>query len=88
VATALATGMVLVADVIPVPQPIRRVSLVGMAAVFGFRGALGFTGNTARVSPGSDSERFVRLDRRIYAPTCLALSFGSLVSMRRRLAER
>jgi len=88
VAGALATGTVLVANVIPIPQPMRRISLVGMAAVFGFRGALGFTGKTALVLPGSDSERFVRLDRRIYAPICLGLSIGSVVSMRRPFAER
>jgi hypothetical protein len=88
VAGALATGTVLVANVIPIPPPIRRISLLGMAAVFGFRSALGFSGKTALVSTGSDSERFVRLDRRIYAPTCLGLSIGSLVSMGRPFAPR
>jgi hypothetical protein len=87
VAGALATGTVLVANVIPMPPPIRRFSLLGMAAVFGFRGALGLTGKTTLVSPGSDSERFIRLDRRIYAPTCFGLSVGSVVSMARTLAE-
>ena len=88
VAAALATGTVLVNNVITIPPPIRRFSLLGMAAVFGFRSALGFSGKTALVSPGSDSEKFVRLDRRIYVPTCLGLSVGSLVSMGRPFAQR
>ena len=83
VAGALATGAVLVANVIPVPPPMRRFFLCGMGTLFGFRSALGFLGKTALVSPGSDSERFVRLDRRLYAPICLALAIGSLVSTRR-----
>jgi len=87
VAGALATGTALVANVIPMPPPIRRLSLLGMAAVFGVRGALGFSGKTALVSPGSDSEKFVRLDRRIYAPICLGLSVGSLVSIGRPLIQ-
>jgi hypothetical protein len=32
------------------------------------------------LAPGSNSERFVRLDRRIYAPLCLGLSVGCLAS--------
>jgi hypothetical protein len=81
VAGALATGTALVVDVLPLPPTVRRASLVAMATVFGVRSALGFSGNTVLVSPGSDSERFIRLDRRVYAPTCLGLSIGSLVSM-------
>jgi hypothetical protein len=88
VAGALATGAALVGNMMPVPPPIRRFSLLGMAAVFGFRSALGFSGKTALVSPGSDSERFVRLDRRIYAPICLGLSIGSVVSKDRPSARR
>jgi hypothetical protein len=80
VAGALATGAGLVANVIPLPPPVRRSSLLGMAAVFGVRSALGFSGQTAFVSPGSVSMRFVRLDRRIYAPICLGLSIGTIVS--------
>jgi hypothetical protein len=83
VAGALATGTVLVADVMPLPVTVRRTLLVGMAAIFIVRSALGFSENTALVSPGSASERFVRLDRWIYAPTCLGLSIGTVVSMSR-----
>lgn len=83
VAGALTTGAALVTNVVPLPQSLRRSSLLGMAGVLGFRSALGFTGKTALISPGSNSERFVRLDRRVYAPLCLGLSIGSLVSGRR-----
>ena len=88
VAGALATGTALVVDVIPLPAPVRRASLLALAAVFGLRSALGFSGKTALVSPGSDSELFVRLDRRIYAPICLGLSIGSVASMGRPAASR
>jgi hypothetical protein len=80
VAGALATGAGLFANVIPLPPPIRQSSLLAMAAVFGARSALGFSGKTAFVSPGSDSVKFVRLDRQIYAPLCLGLSIGTIVS--------
>jgi hypothetical protein len=83
VAGALATGSALVANALPLPPSVRRASLFGMAAVFGARSALGFAGKTALISPGSDSERFVDLDRRIFAPICLGLSIGSVISNRR-----
>jgi len=38
--------------------------------------------------PGSLSERFVRLDRRIYAPTGLARSLGSVAAIGRPPAGR
>jgi hypothetical protein len=87
VAGALGTGAALVGNVMPIPPSTRRISLLGMAAIFGVRSALGFSGKTALVSPGSDSETFVRLDRRIYAPICLGLSIGSVVSTGRRSAQ-
>jgi len=80
VAGALATGAALVTNAIPSGAPVRRASLFGMAAVFGARSALGFSGKTALVSPDGDSERFIHLDRRIYAPICLGLSLGSMLS--------
>ena len=87
VAGALATGTALVANLLPLPPPVRRASLFGMAAVFGVRSALGFSGMTALISPGSDSKKFIDLDRRVFAPICLGLSFGSLVSDRRPSAQ-
>ena len=81
VAGALAACAALVADVAPVSPGLRRSGLGVMAAVFGLRGGLGLLGETGLVSPGSNSERFRRLDRRLYAPLCLALSAGSLASL-------
>jgi hypothetical protein len=80
VAGALATGAALVADVAPVPREARRTALLGMAGLLGTRSVLGFAGRTAVVSPDSTSETFVRLDRRYFAPLCLALAVGSLVA--------
>jgi hypothetical protein len=82
VAGALATGAGLVSDAIRTPSPIRRLSLFFMGASFAVRGALGFTGRTSMVSPGSDSATFLRLDRQVYSPLCLLLSVGSIVAAR------
>jgi hypothetical protein len=35
---------------------------------------LGLAGRTRLVSPSSASPRFIRLDRRVYSPLCLALA--------------
>jgi Protein of unknown function (DUF3995) len=83
VAGALAAGAALAAGVAPVPPAWRRTMLRVMAAVLGLRGALGLLGKTEVVSPGSNSKRFLRLDRQIYSPLCVALSLGSLVASRR-----
>lgn len=88
VAGALGTGAALVANVAPVPLRVRRPAIVVMACVLGLRGALGLIGKTAVVARGSNSERFVRLDRRMYAPLCLALSLGSLASSGKAESER
>jgi hypothetical protein len=88
VAGALAVAAALVANVIPLPRPLRRSLLIGVAGVLGVRSALGFLGKTALVSPGSDSERFVRLDHLYYAPLCLGLSLGALASATRVPAQR
>lgn len=82
VAGALAAGAALAAPVAPTALGVRRPALRVMAGVFGLRGALGLLGRTEVVSPGSNSERFLRLDRRLYAPLCLALSLGALVAAR------
>ena len=80
VAGALAATAALVADVVPVAPSVRRTAIRGVASVLGFRGALGLMGKTEVLAPGSNSERFVRLDRRIYAPLCMILSIGCLAS--------
>ena len=49
-----------------------------MAGVFGTRAAVGWAGKTDLVSPGSNSARFRRLDKRLYSPLCAALAAGSV----------
>jgi len=48
-----------------------------VALVLGVRGGFGLAGRTDRLVPGSTSERFRRLDRRVFAPLCLALGGGA-----------
>ena len=53
-----------------------RVARTGSGAVaigLGVRAAFGLAGRTDVLVPGSDSETFRRLDRRFFAPPCLAL---------------
>lgn len=88
VAGSLATGAALVANVVPVMPRLQRSALGVMAAVFALRGGLGLVGKTGLVSPGSNSERFLRLDRRVYAPLCLALSFGCGAASRQVVPSR
>jgi hypothetical protein len=80
VAGALAAAAAMVAEVVPVAPNVRRTAIRGVACVLGFRGALGLIGKTEVLALGSNSERFVRLDRRIYAPLCVGLSIGCLSS--------
>ncbi len=80
VAGALAAGAALIANLVPIAPTLRRSAIRGVASVLGLRGALGLMGKTEVLAPGSNSERFVRLDRRIYAPLCLVLSVGCLSS--------
>jgi Protein of unknown function (DUF3995) len=82
VAGALATGAALAANVAPVAPGVRRPALGVMAWVFGLRGTLGLMGRTELVAPGSNSERFRRLDRLVYAPLCLTMSLGALAASR------
>jgi hypothetical protein len=82
VAGLLGAAALLVADRAPLPAPIRRLGVGCVAAVLGTRAAFGFTGRTARLVPGSDSPRFVALDRTVFSPLCAALAAGSLWSAR------
>jgi hypothetical protein len=82
VAGALGAAAALVQGVPAVPRGPRRVGLLGVAGVLGLRGVLGLAGRTDLVSQGSDSPRFRRLDRRLYAPLCVALAFGVLDARR------
>lgn len=82
VAGLLTVAAGLVADALPVPAPLRRVGVVGVATVLTVRGAFGFAGRTGLLVPGSDSPRFVKRDRRLYAPLCLALACGALTAIK------
>ena len=83
VAAALAAGSTLLIDAIPMPERVRRAGLGGLSLTLGGRAMLGWFGQTEKVSPGSNSVRFRRLDRRVYAPTCAALAAGALAAVRR-----
>lgn len=83
VAAALMVAAGLVEDTPSIATRIRRSGLLTMTSVFGIRAALGWSGRTDLVSPGSDSVRFRRLDQRVYAPLCAALAAGSLSAFRR-----
>jgi hypothetical protein len=74
----LAAG--LVADVLPVPARLRRVGVGGVASALAGRAAFGFAGRTDRLVRGSNSPRFAKADRRVYAPLCAALAAGAVVS--------
>lgn len=74
VATALATGSVLVAGWPHQAPRIRRAGVLGVVGVLSLRGALGIAGRTDVVSPGSSSPRFRALDRKLYSPISLTIA--------------
>ena len=78
----LIVGSALFGDWLPLPHRFRAWGLRLMAAVLGIRGILGLFKKTALVAPGSDSPRFQRLDRTMYAPLCVILAIGALLSSR------
>jgi hypothetical protein len=84
VAALLGAAATLVADVAPVPRPIRRIGVVVVAGVLTARGALGLAGTTSVLVPWQPDPEFVRRDRRVFGPLCLALAVGSLTSLRFR----
>src|SRR5215207_5517927 len=74
VAGLLGTAATLVAGR-PARAPLlRRSGAAGVVAVLATRGALGLAGRTDLAVPTATSPRFRRLDRRAYAPLCLALA--------------
>jgi hypothetical protein len=80
VSGALAAAGALVAGW-PGSRPVlRQRGVAGVVGVLAGRGALGLSGQTRLVSPASLSERFSRLDRRVYSPLCLALAGASALS--------
>jgi Protein of unknown function (DUF3995) len=80
VAGALGAAVALVEGKPAPPPGLRRVGLLGVAGMLALRGVLGLAGRTDLISPGSASPRFRRLDRRVYAPLCLALSAGAVTT--------
>jgi hypothetical protein len=52
-----------------------------VTSALGARAALGFAGRTDLVSPGSVSDQFRRMDRRVLSPLCLALAIGAAKSL-------
>ena len=80
VGTALAAAGALTAGW-PAGRPVlRRLGACGAVGVLAARGVLGLAGRTRLVSPASVSANFVRLDRRLYSPLCLALAGLSALS--------
>lgn len=82
VAGALTAAAALVADVPRLPRRVQHVGVIGVGTVLATRAALGFSGRTDAVSPGSVSPHFRRLDRRVYSPLCLALAVGAFSARR------
>lgn len=59
--------------------PVARAGTAIVAIAFAGRAVLGVTGATHLVAPGgTTSERFRRLDRRIYGPLCAAIALAAL----------
>ncbi len=87
VAGALAAGSAVVAGRPARARRVQRIGATGVVAVLSMRGALGVAGLTHLVSPGSSSPRFLRLDRRVYAPLCLTLAALAAPAAQRRGAE-
>jgi Protein of unknown function (DUF3995) len=60
---------------------VRRAGVSTVAIVLGTRAALGFSGRTDLVSPGSVSPGFKKIDKRVLSPLCLALALGAVSSL-------
>ncbi len=80
VAAALGTAGALVARSARGRRIIDRLGAAGVAAVLGTRAAFGFAGRTSVLVPGSESPRFVRMDRFVYSPICALLAAGAVTS--------
>lgn len=61
---------------------VRRLGVSVVAMVLAIRSVLGFTGKTELVSPGSASDKFKQMDKRVYAPLCMTLALGAARSLR------
>jgi Protein of unknown function (DUF3995) len=82
VAGLLTTASALVAG-LPTPRSrLRRLGVGTVSVTLAARAALGFSGRTELVSPGSVSPRFLRMDKRYLSPLCAALAVGAAASLR------
>jgi hypothetical protein len=63
-------------------RPLPRAASGGVAVVLAIRAAFGFAGRTSVLVPGSDSARFKRMDRCVYAPLCSLLAAGAVRAAR------
>lgn len=63
---------------------LRRLGAGGVVGALAARGVVGVFGVTELVSPGSNSPRFLRLDRRYYGPLCLSLAVLSAPAIQGR----
>jgi Protein of unknown function (DUF3995) len=81
VAAMLTIAAGLVAGVPIGPRRVRRLGVATVVTVLAVRGAVGLTGRTDALVPGSSSPRFRRNDRRFFAPLCLALAAGSAAAL-------
>jgi len=67
---------------------VHRLGTGVVVGVLAGRGVLGLSGRTRLVSPASTSDRFARLDRRVYSPLCLGLAGLSALSLLPRRKAR
>lgn len=68
---------------LPTPRSrLRRLGVCTVSITLSARAALGLSGRTELVSPGSVSPRFRRMDKRYFSPLCAALAVGAAVSLR------
>jgi hypothetical protein len=77
VATALAGAAAVVGRSGTGGGPVPRAGAGVVAVVLTTRAVFGFAGRTDLLVPGSDSARFRRLDRRVFAPICALLGSGA-----------
>ena len=77
VAMTLGGAAVIVGRAVTGGGRLVRVGSAVIAAVLSVRAAFGLAGRTDVLVPGSESERFRRIDRRVLSPLCLSLSAGA-----------
>lgn len=74
---AFCVALILLSALRAPPPPLLGLVLWGAGVVLMLRGAVGFTGIWARLTP---EQPFRRLDRRIYSPLCLVLGAITLAT--------